>query len=107
MTLKQLLDGLSQMGAYQLGGALLILVLFLVLLVSFAARARVFCQYLRHMTGIELKPSKVRQMFKKGGRGAVRDMLIDLLIRKDLAATDRPPVTPDSKPDTGIFEIET
>ncbi|MCP4901946.1 MAG: hypothetical protein GY906_33700 [bacterium] len=105
--MSQLLDGISQMDAIQLGGAALILVLFFVLIVSFASRARVFCQYLEHMTGIQLKPGKVKLMYAKGGRGAVRDMLIDLLIRQDLAADDRPPVTPDSKPDTGIFEIET
>lgn len=104
--MSELINGLTQLDAIQLGGAILILVLFFVLVISFVSRARVFCQYLHHMTGIELKPKKVQEMYNKGGRGGVRDMLIDLLIRQDLADDDRPPVTPDSKPDTGVFEIE-
>ena len=77
---------------------------------SFVSRSRVFCQYLRHMTGIELKPTQVRKVFAANGRAGVRDMLIDLLIREDLADPDRAQVTPDSKPqkptiyDTAIFE---
>jgi hypothetical protein len=45
----------------------------------------------------------VRAVYKKRGRGGVRDYLIDLLIREDLADPNRV-VTPDSKPDTSIFE---
>jgi hypothetical protein len=103
---EQLINGLSQFGTVQLGGAILITVLLIVLIASFASRARVFCQYLEHMTGIELKPPRVKAKFKRGGRGAVRDMLIDLLIQEDLADPDRPLVTPDSKPDTSVFEVD-
>jgi len=88
---------------YQLGAAFVVTVLLLLLLASFLSRARVFCQYLRHMTGIRLRPSTVRSLYAKSGRGGVRDHLIDLLIREDLADEDRV-VTPDSKPDTSIFE---
>ena len=88
---------------YQLGAAAVVAVLLALLLASFLSRARVFCQYLRHMTGIRLKPSAVRAVYAKSGRGGVRDHLIDLLIREDLADQDRV-VTPDSKPDTSIFD---
>jgi hypothetical protein len=88
---------------YQLGVAAVVAVLLALLLVSFVSRARVFCQYLRHMTGIRLRPSTVRALYAKSGRGGVRDHLIDLLIREDLADEDRV-VTPDSKPDTSIFD---
>ena len=76
-----------------------VVVLWLLLVVSFVSRARVFCQYLRHMTGIELEPGMVKRVFRDQGRGGMRDMLIDLLIREDLADPERV-VTPDSKPDT-------
>jgi len=75
-----------------------------ILIASFVSRSRVFCQYLRHMTGIELKPSAVRRVFRTNGRGGVRDLLLDLLIQEDLADTSRK-VTPNSKPDTSVFEI--
>ncbi len=84
-----------------LGGAVLLLLL---LVVSFASRARVFCQYLAHMTGIELKPGQVRRLYRSRGRAGVRDHLIELLIREDLADPDRLPVTPDSEPDLSVFE---
>jgi len=76
----------------------------MILIASFVSRSRVFCQYLKHMTGIELKPSAVRRVFRSNGRGGVRDLLLDLLIQEDLADTSRQ-VTPDSKPDTSVFEI--
>ena len=79
-------------------------VLVLLLVASFISRSRVFCQYLKHMTGIELRPSKVRQIFRAKGKGGVRDLLMDLLIQEDLADTSRT-VTPDSKPDTSVFEV--
>ena len=88
---------------YQLGAAAVVAVLLALLLASFMSRARVFCQYLRHMTGIRLKPSTVQALFARNGRGSVRDHLIDLLIREDLADEDRV-VTPESKPDTSIFD---
>jgi hypothetical protein len=76
----------------------------MILIASFISRSRVFCQYLRHMTGIELKPSAVRKVYRTNGRGGVRDLLMDLLIQEDLADTSRM-VTPDSKPDTSVFDI--
>jgi hypothetical protein len=79
-----------------------VLILLALLVISFLSRARVFCQYLKHMTGIELKPATVRRVYRKSGRGGVRDMLISLLIQEDLADPDRV-VTPDSKPDTSAF----
>lgn len=82
-----------------------IVVLLLLLLASFLSRARVFCQYLQHMTGIVLKPRVVRAAFKRHGRAGVRDLLLDLLIKQDLADTGRR-VTPDSKPDTSVFEVD-
>ena len=60
------------------------LVLLAILVISFRSRAVVFCQYLKTMTGIELKPSDVRRVFKDSGRGGVRDMFLDLIIREDL-----------------------
>lgn len=80
-----------------------VVILLALLVISFLSRARVFCQYLKHMTGIELKPATVRRVYRKSGRGGVRDMLISLLIQEDLADPDRV-VTPDSKPDTSAFQ---
>jgi len=82
-----------------------IVILLGLLVISFLSRARVFCQYLKHMTGIELKPATVRKVYRKTGRGGVRDMLISLLIQEDLADPDRV-VTPDSKPDTSAFQVK-
>jgi len=60
------------------------LVLLLLLVISFRSRAYVFCQYLRTMAGIALKPRDVRAAFKKGGKEGVREMFLDLIIREDL-----------------------
>ncbi len=76
----------------------------MILIASFVSRSRVFCQYLKHMTGIELKPSAVRRVFRSNGKGGVRDLLMDLLIEQDLADDSRL-VTPNSKPDTSVFDI--
>ena len=81
-------------------------VLGMILVASFVSRSRVFCQYLKHMTGIELKPAAVRRVFRANGRGGVRDLLMDLLIQEDLADPERV-VTPDSKPDMSIFDSDT
>ena len=94
---------LSPVTLYQLGAAAVVSVLLLLLLASFMSRSRVFCQYLRNMTGIELRPGTVRGLYKRRGRAGVRDYLIDLLIREDLADPSRV-VTPNSKPDTSVFE---
>jgi hypothetical protein len=58
--------------------------LIIILLISFASRAIVFCQYLRTMTGIELKPSDVRRVYRQRGRDGVREFFLDLIIREDL-----------------------
>lgn len=86
----------------KLGVAAAVMILLILLVASFVSRAKVFCQYLKHMTGIELKPQTVRRAYKKLGRGGVRDMLISLLIQEDLADESRV-ITPDSKPDLSVF----
>jgi hypothetical protein len=58
--------------------------LLLILVVSFRSRAIVFCQYLRAMTGIELKPTEVKRVFKKRGKDGVRELFLDLIIKEDL-----------------------
>ena len=80
-------------------------VLLILLVVSFLSRPRVFCQYLHHMTGIRLSPKQVKQVYSRHGKAGVRDLLIDLLIREDLADPRRV-VTPGSKPDTSVFELD-
>lgn len=59
-------------------------ILAAILIISFRSRAVVFCQYLKRMTGITLKPSEVRRVYKERGRDGVREMFLDLLIRQDL-----------------------
>jgi len=59
-------------------------VLLLILIVSFRSRAVVFCQYLEAMTGISLKPSDVRRVYREKGRNGVRELFLDLIIREDL-----------------------
>jgi hypothetical protein len=71
----------SMAGALPLGFALLLLV---ILVISFRSRAVVFCQYLETMTGIRLRPSDVRRVFKQGGKDGVRSYFLDLIIREDL-----------------------
>lgn len=71
-----------------------LLVLLGVLMVS---RARIFTQYLRHMTGISLSPRDVARVYAIRGQEGVRDLFLDLIIRQDLA--ERPQITPDSSPD--------
>ena len=75
------LELLTQADWFVLGGALLLLCL---LIVSFRSRSYVFCQYLKTMTGIALKPTEVRRAFKSGGREGVRELFLDLIIREDL-----------------------
>ncbi len=59
-------------------------ILLLILIVSFRSRAVVFCQYLEAMTGIRLKPSDVRRVYRERGRNGVRELFLDLIIREDL-----------------------
>jgi hypothetical protein len=70
------------------------LILVGLLIVSFRSRAYVFCQYLKTMTGIALRPTEVRRAFKSGGREGVRELFLDLIIREDLKGG--PAVIPDS-----------
>lgn len=60
------------------------LMLFVILVISFRSRAVVFCQYLKRMTGIELRPSDVRRVYAENGRDGVRELFLDLIIREDL-----------------------
>lgn len=60
------------------------LALLLLLVISFRSRAYVFCQYLKTMTGIALKPREVREAFRRGGKQGVREMFLDRIIREDL-----------------------
>jgi len=83
-------------------GAGVIAILLLILVVSFASRAKVFCQYLRTMSGIELKPREVRHAFRVRGKEGVRELFLDLIIREEAKG---PAVTPDSKPQKPILEV--
>jgi hypothetical protein len=60
------------------------LLLLAILIISFRSRAVVFCQYLKTMTGVKLRPSDVRRVYKEGGADAVRSYFLDLIIREDL-----------------------
>ena len=64
-----------------LGAATLLLFL---LVVSFRSRSYVFCQYLKAMTGVALRPREVRKAFDSGGQEGVRALFLDLIIREDL-----------------------
>jgi hypothetical protein len=79
--MKTLFEMTSPASWMMLGIALALLVL---LVISFRSRAYVFCQYLRTMAGIALKPRDVRAAFKKGGKEGVRELFLDLIIREDL-----------------------
>lgn len=59
-------------------------VLLFLLVISFRSRSTVFCQYLKAMTGVSLKPSDVTRAFKSGGEEGVRELFLDLIIREDL-----------------------
>jgi len=59
-------------------------ILLIILIISFRSRAVVFCQYLENMTGIRLKPSDVRRVYRERGRNGVRELFLDLIIREDL-----------------------
>lgn len=80
-------------------------ILLIILIISFRSRARVFCQYLQLMTGIELTPHEVQKIFRLRGQAGVRELFLDLLIREDLKAG---PISPDEgngdKPATSLLE---
>ena len=96
---------LGPVALFRLGAVVLIAVLLFLLIMSFISRSKVFCQYLKHMSGIELKPQMVNRIFKTNGRAGVRDLLIDLIIQEDLADPSRI-VTPGSKPDRSIYDSD-
>jgi hypothetical protein len=81
MTLSSVFQIQTLAAAMPLAFALLLLV---ILVVSFRSRAVVFCQYLETMTGIKLRPSDVRRVYREGGADAVREYFLDLIIREDL-----------------------
>ena len=58
--------------------------LLVILIISFRSRSVVFCQYLQTMTGIKLRPSQVRKVYKQLGSDGVRELFLDLIIREDL-----------------------
>jgi len=60
------------------------IVLLVILIVSFRSRVVVFCQYLEAMTGIKLRPTDVRRVYREGGPDGVRTYFLDLIIREDL-----------------------
>jgi len=78
-------------------------VLFLILVISFGSRSRVFCQYLQYMTGLNLTPQEVQTVFRKRGKAGVRELFLDLLIREDLA--DDTVVTPETPPEKPIADL--
>ena len=80
-----LLESLFRIESLASAGPLLFAgVLLLILIISFRSRAVVFCQYLETMTGITLKPSDVRRIYRQRGKNGVREMFLELLIREDL-----------------------
>jgi hypothetical protein len=81
MTISSLFRISSLAAAMPLAFALLLLA---ILIISFRSRAVVFCQYLQTMTGIKLRPSDVRRVYREGGADAVRAYFLDLIIREDL-----------------------
>lgn len=74
--------GLTTPQGWALLGAAVILLTLLV--ISFRSRAYVFCQYLKTMTGVRLKPRDVKESFRVGGKQGVRELFLDLIIREDL-----------------------
>lgn len=80
------------------------LVLLLILIVSFRARAVVFCQYLERMTGISLSPADVRRAYREQGKNGVRELFLDLIIRQDLKE-DGPLQVPDATPDFEDLDV--
>lgn len=78
-------------------------ILIFILAISLGQRARVFCQYLRAMTGISLTPGEVKKVYRLRGKAGVRELFLDLLIREDLA--DTPAITPDSAPSKPVTDL--
>src|SRR2546428_770297 len=81
MTISSIFRIQSLVAAMPLAFAMLLLV---ILVISFRSRAVVFCQYLEMMTGIKLRTTDVRRVYRQGGADAVREYFLDLIIREDL-----------------------
>ena len=79
--MKELFGLNTPSGWAMLGGVVVLLAL---LVVSFRSRSYVFCQYLKTMTGISLKPREVKSAFRTGSQEGVRELFLDLIIREDL-----------------------
>lgn len=94
---------ISPVMLFRLGALLVVIVLLVLLIISFRSRSRVFCQYLKFMTGIDLKVAQVNRVYRANGRGGVRDLLIDLIIQEDLSDPARQ-VMPGAKPKPSIYE---
>jgi hypothetical protein len=74
--------------------------LLLILVISFRSRATVFCQYLKAMTGIALKPRDVRNVYKTQGQDGVRELFLDLIIKEDLRQTGPLQIPPEMRAGT-------
>jgi hypothetical protein len=96
-TLRSLFELKSLTAAMPLAFAALLLV---ILVISFRSRAVVFCQYLETMTGIALSPKDVRRAYREGGQEGVRELFLDLIIRRDLE--EGPMEIPDETGDKGM-----
>jgi hypothetical protein len=81
MTIASIFRISSLAAAMPLAFAILLLA---ILVISFRSRSVVFCQYLQAMTGIKLRPSDVRRVYREGGPDGVRQYFLDLIIREDL-----------------------
>lgn len=79
------------------------LILLVILIISFGSRARVFCQYMQLMTGIDLTPSEVKTVFGMRGKEGMRELFLDLLIREDLKAS--PTITPETPREKTAAEL--
>ncbi len=88
--MKTMFGLISPSGWAMLSTAILLLLL---LVISFRSRVYVFCQYLKTMTGVVLKPREVKTAFRRGGKEGVRELFLDLIIREDLKGG--PPAIPE------------
>ncbi len=59
-------------------------ILLFLLVLSFAFRPLLFCPYLKHMAGFNLKPKEVKAAFKQNKTQGVRDLFLEHYIKADL-----------------------
>ncbi len=78
-------------------------ILLAILIISFGSRGRVFCQYLKYMTGIKLTPREVMIVYRRKGKPGVRELFLDLLIRADLE--DSPTITPETEAEKPVTDL--